>query len=300
MEPAELHHHIQVAVSVTGTISAIAATGVLSLPLIAEEGPATTMQHAMVAVLATFNLLEAILFAIGRGPVPAAGDAPSAACVAQGSLMQFFSSTSFLWILYFVYALVRSVSGSGKDLLRSPAKKQAILPPLVATCLLALASCVWLGAEQVYGDATLWCWVSEPAWGIYLYYIPLVIIWACALVGLAYVGTVVRRRIKLVQREVSQRNRATKQNMVAGSIASSHGSSARLWGMVRSQTKTSIESAQRMEAALEKERVKLSSIKMQAACQLSAYLFVFVLFSTFGLANRLRGLIDTETPTPEW
>ena len=288
-----LHHQIQVAVTLTGTISAIATAGVLSLPLIAEEGPATTMQHAMVAILAAFNCIEAIFFAIGRGPVPAEGETPSAGCVAQGAIMQFSSAASFLWILYFVYTLVKSVSGSGKDLLRSPARKCTLLPPLAATCLLALASCVWLGAEQVYGDATLWCWVSEPAWGIYLYYIPLVIIWACALVGLAYVGTVVRRRIRLVQREVSQRTRATKRGMAG------HASSTRLWGLVRAQSKN-IESVQRMEEALEKERVKLSSIKMQAACQLSAYLFVFILFSTFGLANRLRGLLDPETPTPEW
>ena len=186
---------IQAGATITGSLSLAASSCMLLLPIFAK-GP-RTLQYAMVRTLAAFNLVEAATFAVGRGLVSQPGEAVSVGCKAQGAIMQFSSAASFVWILFFCLVLVRSAGGS-YDLLGEAASARTLVLPLLLTLGLAAAPCVVIAAADNYGDAALWCWVSEPGWAVGMYYAPLLAIWAVAIGSLAYVGIAVRRRVAVV------------------------------------------------------------------------------------------------------
>ena len=53
----------------------------------------------------------------------------------------------------------------------------------------------------------LWCWVTDPAKGLAFYYLPLVAIWCFAIFSVVYSCYAVRRRIRVVLREIISRHR---------------------------------------------------------------------------------------------
>ena len=53
-------------------------------------------------------------------------------------------------------------------------------------------------------------------------------------------------------------------------------------------------------SALQQTLDKTADFQRRASLQLSAYLVVFIFFSTFGLANRLASLANGGAPTPDW
>ena len=87
--------------------------------------------------------------------------------------------------------------------------------PLLLTLTLAAAPTLAIAAAGKYGDATLWCWVSDPNWAVTIYYIPLLVIWAVAVGSMAFVGMAVRRRVALVLLEERSRRRELRSNLVA-------------------------------------------------------------------------------------
>jgi hypothetical protein len=290
--------HISVAVTLTGCLSSVATLGVLTLPIFAH-GPFKSNQFVLVAILAFFNFIEALTFAVGPAPIPAPGERPSPLCVAQGSIMQFCSISSFLWILFFCKTLASSIRAS-EDVLSKPAKMKSILSALAATCAVALASCIYLGVAGVYGDASFWCWVDSSDHAIYLYYLPLVVIWAFALAALILVGSDILRRIRHAERELNHQTRASVNTSF--SIRIERGGVARQAGAKLTRSVTALKSYAQRRASAHRQKsgqAKLKSMRSTTVRQLASYILVFIAFSTFGLVNRLRRLI-TGQPSPDW
>ena len=98
---------VQVAASTTGSLSAIATCAMLLMPAVAT-GPEGSLHFWIVWLLAFFNLVEAVMFAVGRAAIHDNSDTVSGACKVQGGIMQFCSIASFLWILFFCVLLVQS------------------------------------------------------------------------------------------------------------------------------------------------------------------------------------------------
>ena len=264
---------IQVGATVTGMLSVLSALGMILLPLIAD-GPKHSTQYALVFFLALFNLVEAITFAIGRRLLGTSGP-----CVAQASIMQFASACSFLWILYFCIALVRSIASGSFNKMAEPASMRTLAPPLVATVVVALLSCAILSVVEVYGDSSLWCWVIDADWALYMYYIPLMVIWLLSILSLAYAARAVSVRVSLFKREL--KNRAASANRAS----LKHGQPSQ-----QSESESGRRSVQKIA---ESER-----LRNEAQLQLMGYVFVFIVFSTFGLANRVNDAVNDTSP--EW
>lgn len=240
---------VQAGATTTGLLSVCAAGLTLYVVSLRAQHAtrASSSRLALIAVLATFNLLDSLTYMMGRAFVPPANRRPSSACVMQGFLMQFSSSASFLWILFICLLLLGSVSGGRRDLLGQGASARLLGPPLALTLVLSATSCLIIGGADVFGDAILWCWVAEPVWAMRVYYVPLICIWIVAVSSLLYVGVAVHRRASTVRREERQR--------MALSPSSAHAAA--------------------------------STIEGRAIRQLVGYVVVFIAFSTFGLANRL-------------
>ena len=248
---------LQVAVSIMGSLSIVACLGVLLLPLIAT-GPTGQLHFWLVFILAAINLVEAVTYAIGRGAIDITdGDVASGDCKAQGAIMQFASIAGFLWILVFCILLVRSLR-TGYDSLSAPVSAANLLPPLITVFSIAGLSVAVLGAQDVFGPATLWCWVTDEGLGVALYYVPLLVIWVCAVLSLATVQRAIRSRSEAVQRELRHR----------------HGS---MLSTTNPETMVN-HSVQATEAAI--------NVTRQTRRQLCGFIVVFIVFSAFGLFNR--------------
>ena len=87
--------------------------------------------------------------------------------------------------------------------------------PLLLTLSLAAAPTIAIAIAGKYGDAALWCWVSDPNWAVTIYYIPLLFIWAVAVGSMAIVGMAVRRRVALVREEERSRRWELRSNLMA-------------------------------------------------------------------------------------
>ena len=206
---ADVADAIQAGASTTGSLSVLASLAVLALPLVAD-GPAGSLEFVLVAILMIFDACNSLMYCFGRAFVSPddADDEPTGACVFQGVVMQFCSMAGFLWICNFCIYLIRSVRSGGRDLLSEPATKAMLLPPLAVVLCLSLVSCAVLGGAGVFGNSTLWCWVYEADWGVWLYYFPLIIIWAFAIVSLGYVAWSVRSRVRIVLGERAASHKA--------------------------------------------------------------------------------------------
>ena len=281
------HTSMQVAATLTGSLSLCASLGILLLPLVAT-GPAESFQYALVAVLSFFNAFESLCYVIG--PALTVGiDHPhntTAPCVAQGVVMQFSSMAAFCWILFFCVTLFQTTrSGGGADLLARRATAKNVAPKLGAVVAAATITC--LGLTGTYGDAVLWCWVHNPTLGLLWYYLPLCVIWLLAIASVGYSCYMVGERAKVVRREIDQRHQS-----VAATTAGQRMRSIHSFAPDVSTTTTRSNSATPL-------RQSVSELQKRATRQLSAYLVVFIFFSTFGLANRLASAIRNQ-PSPFW
>ena len=253
---------IQACTSLTGTLSLLASLSILLLPLVAQ-GPSQTFQYLIIAVLACFNVVESLMYVIGPaltvdidGPAATTGS-----CALQGVILQFSSMAAFGWILVFCYSLFQTTRG-GSDVLGRPASVKKVAPQLAAVIVFSLLSCAGLSGS--YGDATLWCWTHDSALGLLWYYCPLMIIWALSVACVTYACYKVRQRADVVNAEIKQRH------------DSSAAAPEAFTAVGRSSTRGSTQSYRVVD-----------DLQRRAVRQLSAYLVVFVSFSTFGLANRI-------------
>ena len=106
-------------------------------------------------------------------------------------------------------------AGGSRDLLGRAASARTLAVPLLLTLALAAAPTLAIAIAGKYGDATLWCWVSDPNWAMTIYYIPLLFIWAVAVGSMAIVGMAVRRRVALVREEERSRRWELRSNLMA-------------------------------------------------------------------------------------
>ena len=241
--------------SVVSSLSIVACLCVLLLPLVAK-GPTGQSHFWLVFILAAINLVEAVTYAIGRAAID--GDVASGGCKAQGAVMQFASIAGFLWILVFCILLVRSLR-TGYDSLSAPVSAATLLPPLIAVSSIAGLSVALLGAQDAFGPATLWCWVTDEGLGVALYYVPLLIIWVCAVLSLATVQRAIRSRSEAVQRELRHRR-----------------------GSMLTTTNPDATGVQHSVRATE----EAINVTRQARRQLCGFIVVFIIFSAIGLFNR--------------
>jgi len=281
IDDADFRAALQAVVSTVSTISFLAAISILLLPLVAS-GPVHSFQYVIIAVLASFNSLESLFYLPGPALVPFQdADAPSGGCVFQGVMLQFASMAAFVWILVFcglVFTTARA--GSSNVLMTQPTARMVALPLLVAVGFSVVTCCALSGH---YGGATLWCWVTDPTMGLYLYYLPLSCIWLLSIASVGYAMRMVGLRVHAVRREVQQRFRSlVLVHRAAEAAERPEGSIAENEREAREQAST------------------LLAVQRSAVTQLSAYLVVFIFFSTFGLANRLAQLANPAGSSPRW
>ena len=121
--------------------------------------------------------------------------------------------------------------------------------------------------------------------GLAFYYAPLTLIWVCAIGCVIYSLRQLILRVHLVRDEMRLRN----QSAAAATAAEN-----------RAVQLTRMKSREPPSSALQQTLDKTADFQRRASLQLSAYLVVFIFFSTFGLANRLASLANGGAPTPDW
>jgi hypothetical protein len=152
----------------------------------------------LVLMLAVMDLGSCIAGFIGNPPTG------SAACTAQGMMMQYFETSGFLWTSVIAFVLDRIVR---RDLFWLEIKGQLILFgfALGVPVLFALLPFSWtIEGSEAYANAGAWCFISTnnertpkmhggfnvgTMWRFLLFYCPL---WLCMLYNLAAYGRIIR------------------------------------------------------------------------------------------------------------
>lgn len=179
----------QVTASISSLLSAIGSGFIL---YIVQGRGLLTRTDVYVLFLCILDLGASVAFSFGRAFVPAVGDVPSGVCLLQAVSIQFFGIASILWVGYLSAAVVISLRPSSQPLGAAPDRRTLV--PLVVVIAISGVLCATLLGLGSFGNASLWCWVTEGKFQLTFYYLPLLLSWCVCIESLRRVSQEATRR----------------------------------------------------------------------------------------------------------
>ena len=145
-----------------GTASASASLSILGsaciILVIVRRGDFSAADVLLI-ILAVLDLGFSIACSIGQAFLPEPGTDPSSACYTQAIMIQFFGVASIIWVAVLSSSIVKSLRPGSLSLSARPTR--ALWLSLAATLAFSGGTCVVLMELSRFGDASLWCWISN-------------------------------------------------------------------------------------------------------------------------------------------
>lgn len=223
---APLHTLVLSLLTTAAAALSIGGSGAIAGELLLRTAGLSDQLDALLCVLSVLELCMACFLVFGRSFIGGAdvqrGGRPNGllrtACRTQAFGIQFFAVAIFLWIAIMSLALLDSLKPGHAALSDAPSlgyTLRRLLPVLFLSGVLAILA----SGLDLYGDATLFCWVdgSKASLELAFLYAPLIASWLVCAASVVCTHRAMRQRL----RDAQHRPRVLAEHSAASLISSS-------------------------------------------------------------------------------
>ncbi|KAL1525613.1 hypothetical protein AB1Y20_020466 [Prymnesium parvum] len=163
-----------------------------------EATDALTIVYLLLLLLFSFAAVFGRAFLSDREPCVGSGcQLPQAGCLLQAGVIHFCMCGITIWVCVGNVMLLLALC-SGRSLRPGRPTALSFGVPMLVTVVLSLTRVIALGLGGSFGDASLYCWITNerPVLQLTNFYWPLMGVWILCIVTLIFVRTQVMRRFR--------------------------------------------------------------------------------------------------------